>query len=127
MPAIAALRLALTHMSGIGHRTRPWACAAQHQTESELHGPADVSSVGVAVALHLGLPIQSHGTQEYMKHGARTKPVFDHALAWADGMPQPGEKRGLGADLNLDEAGTSTDNEAHLPRNRLADGTVRGC
>ena len=44
--------------------------AAQYQIKSGIHGPTDISPVGMAAALHLDLAIHNFGIQEYMQHGA---------------------------------------------------------
>ena len=89
-----------------------------------MHGPTDISPVGMAAALHLGLAIHNFGIQEYMKHGERTNQVFEQSFTWKDGLLHPGEKPGLGVELNVDEAGKYPYVQAYLPYNRLADGTV---
>jgi mannonate dehydratase len=78
----------------------------------------------MAAAMHLGLAIHNFGIQEYMMHGARTDEVFEQSFTWRDGMLHPGDVPGLGVELNLDEAGKYPYEQAYLPYNRLADGTM---
>ena len=59
-----------------------------------------------------------------MQHGEKTDAVFQQSYTWNDGVLHPGEKPGLGVDLDLDEAGKYPYIRAYLPYNRLADGTV---
>ena len=98
--------------------------AAQYQIKSGMHGPTDISPVGMAAALHLGLAIHNFGIQEYMQHGEATNEVFQQSFTFADGLLHPGEKPGLGVELDVDEAGKYPYQPAYLPFNRLADGTV---
>jgi mannonate dehydratase len=118
------VRSAVTHTGGITHLKRILEYAGQYQIKSGMHGPTDISPVGMAAALHLGLSIHNFGIQEYMKHGAKTDAVFQQSFTWNDGMLHPGEKPGLGVDLDRDAAGTYPYETAYLPYNRLADGTV---
>ena len=68
--------------------------AAMYQIKSGMHGPTDISPVGMAAAMHLGLAIHNFGIQEYMKHGAKTDQVFEQSFTWTDGYLHPGDKPG---------------------------------
>jgi mannonate dehydratase len=118
------VRSAVTHTGGITHLKKILEYAGQYQIKSGMHGPTDISPIGMAAAMHLGLSIHNFGIQEYMKHGAKTDAVFQQSFTWNDGLLHPGEKPGLGVDLDLDEAGKYPYETAYLPYNRLADGTV---
>jgi mannonate dehydratase len=118
------VRSAVTHTGGITHLKRILEYAGQYQIKSGMHGPTDISPVGMAAAMHLGLSIHNFGIQEYMRHGAKTDAVFQQSFSWNDGLLHPGEKPGLGVELDLDEAGKYPYETAYLPYNRLADGTV---
>ena len=118
------VRSAVTHTGGITHLKKILEYAGQYQIKSGMHGPTDISPVGMAAAMHLGLAIHNFGIQEYMKHGAKTDAVFQQSFTWNGGLLHPGEKPGLGVDLDLDEAGKYPYETAYLPYNRLADGTV---
>ena len=48
------VRSSVTHAGGITHLKRILDFAAQYQIKSGLHGPTDISPVGMAAALHLG-------------------------------------------------------------------------
>ena len=89
-----------------------------------MHGPTDVSPVGMAAATHLGLSIHHFGIPEYMKHGAGTDQIFRQSFTWRDGLLHPGEQPGLGVELDVDEARKYPYESAYLPFNRLSDGTV---
>ncbi len=118
------VRGAVTHMGGITPLKKTLEYAAQYQIKSGMHGPTDISPVGMAAALHLGLAIHNFGIQEYMPHGDRTNQVFEQTFTWANGYLHPGNEPGLGVSLNVDEAGKYPYEQAYLPFNRLADGTV---
>ncbi|MCU1543709.1 MAG: bifunctional D-altronate/D-mannonate dehydratase [Microbacteriaceae bacterium] len=118
------VRSAVTHTGGISHLKKILDYASQYQIKSGMHGPTDISPVGMAAAMHLGLAIHNFGIQEYMRHGDRTDAVFEQSFTWSDGMLHPGDKPGIGVDLNVDEAGKYPYETAYLPYNRLADGTV---
>ena len=118
------VRSAVTHTGGISHLKKVLEYAAQYQIKSGMHGPTDISPVGMAAAMHLGLAIHNFGIQEYMKHGTRTNEVFQQSFTFTDGYLHPGDQPGLGVELDVDEAGRYPYEQAYLPYNRLADGTV---
>ena len=118
------VRGAVTHMGGISPLKKTLEYAAMYQIKSGMHGPTDISPVGMAAAMHLGLSIHNFGIQEYMKHGERTNQVFQQSFTWQNGLLHPGDAPGLGVELDLDEAGKYPYEQAYLPYNRLADGTV---
>jgi len=98
--------------------------AAQYQIKSGFHGPTDVSPVGLAAQTHLGLAIHNFGIQEYMEHSEKTNTVFEQSMTFVDGYLHPGDKPGLGVELNEEAAASFPYQQAYLPYNRLADGTV---
>jgi mannonate dehydratase len=118
------VRSAVTHTGGISPLKKIMDYAAQYQIKSGIHGPTDISPVGMAAALHLDLAIHNFGIQEYMQHGPLTNSVFEQSFSFADGYLHPGEKPGLGVALNVDQAGKYPYQTAYLPFNRLHDGTV---
>ncbi len=118
------VRGAVTHMGGISPLKKTLEYAAQYQIKSGMHGPTDISPVGMAAAMHLGLSIHNFGIQEYMQHSAATDSVFRQTFTWEGGYLHPGDEPGLGVTLDVDEAGKYPYEQAYLPLNRLADGTV---
>ena len=48
------VRGAVTHMGGISPLKKTLDYAAQYQIKSGMHGPTDISPVGMAAAMHLG-------------------------------------------------------------------------
>ena len=118
------VRSSVTHTGGITALRRLLDYAAQYQIKSGIHGPTDISPVGLAAALHLDLAIHNFGIQEYMHHGALTIEVFRQSHTFEDGYLHPGNEAGLGVDLDEAAAARFPYQPAYLPFNRLKDGTV---
>ncbi|MDU0312548.1 D-galactonate dehydratase family protein [Phycicoccus sp. M110.8] len=118
------VRSAVTHTGGITAMRKLLDFAAQYQIKSGIHGPTDISPVGMAAALHLDLAIHNFGIQEYMRHGALTNEVFRQSFTFEDGYLHPGEQPGLGVTLDQAAAERFPYQPAYLPFNRLKDGTV---
>lgn len=118
------VRSAVTHTGGITHLKKIMDFAALYQIKSGFHGPTDISPVGQAAALHLGLAIHNFGIQEYMRHSDETLEVFRTSYTFTDGLLHPGDTPGLGVEYD-DEAGAAHEySPAYLPVNRLTDGTM---
>ena len=85
------VRSAVTHTGGISALRKILDFAAQYQIKSGIHGPTDISPVGMAAALHLDLAIHNFGIQEYMQHGAahRTRCSGSRSRS-TDGYLHPG-------------------------------------
>ncbi|GAB3435212.1 D-galactonate dehydratase family protein [Phycicoccus ginsengisoli] len=118
------VRSAVTHTGGITAMRKLLDFAAQYQIKSGIHGPTDISPVGMAAALHLDLAIHNFGIQEYMRHGALTNEVFVQTFTFEDGYLHPGDQPGLGVTLDQAAAERFPYQPAYLPFNRLKDGTV---
>ncbi|WP_448061287.1 D-mannonate dehydratase ManD [Cellulomonas hominis] len=118
------VRSAVTHTGGITALRRILDFAAQYQIKSGIHGPTDISPVGMAAALHLDLAIHNFGIQEYMVHSPVSLEVFRTSFTFTDGYLHPGENPGLGVDHDDDAAAHHPYTPAYLPFNRLKDGTV---
>ncbi|UOE45733.1 D-mannonate dehydratase ManD [Agromyces larvae] len=118
------VRSAVTHTGGITHLKKILDFAAQYQIKSGMHGPTDISPVGMAAAMHLGLAIHNFGIQEYMRHGEATNQVFRQSFTFEDGLLHPGDQPGIGVELDLEAAAAYPYQTAYLPFNRLHDGTV---
>ncbi|MFE9689459.1 D-mannonate dehydratase ManD [Micromonospora sp. NPDC005806] len=118
------VRSAVTHTGGITAMRKLLDFAAQYQIKSGIHGPTDISPVGMAAALHLDLAIHNFGIQEYMQHGPLTNEVFRQSFSFTDGYLHPGEQPGLGVELDEEAAARYPYQPAYLPYNRLKDGTV---
>ena len=118
------VRSPVTHAGGITGLRRIFDYAAVYQIKSGVHGPTDVSPVGLAAAVHLGVAIPNFGIQEYMKHSAETDEVFRPTYVFDDGMLVPGEAAGLGVDYDELLAESFPYQAAYLPVNRLLDGSM---
>jgi mannonate dehydratase len=118
------VRSSVTHTGGISGLRKILDFAAQYQVKSGLHGPTDISPVGMAASLQLDLAIHNFGIQEYMHHGSLTNEVFQQSLTFEDGLLHPGEQPGLGVEIDLAAAAAHPYQPAYLPFNRLRDGTV---
>ena len=118
-------RSPVTHAGGITALRRILDYASVYQIKSGIHGPTDVSPVGLAAALHLGIAIPNFGIQEYMKHSADTDALFRPTYRFEDGLLNPGEEPGLGVEYDDRLAEAHPYERAYLPVNRLKlDGSV---
>jgi mannonate dehydratase len=118
------VRAAATHFGGITALRKVMSFAEQFQIRSGFHGPTDVSPVGFAAQLHVGLAIHNFGIQEYMEHSDATNTVFLQNMTFHDGYLHPGDVPGLGVELDEQAAGRFPYESAYLPVSRLRDGTI---
>ncbi|HEX4358951.1 MAG TPA: D-mannonate dehydratase ManD [Pseudonocardia sp.] len=118
------VRSAVTHTGGVTAMRKLFDYAAQYQIRSGIHGPTDISPVGMAAGLHLDLAIHNFGIQEFMPHSADTYDVFPHAYTFRDGYLHPGETPGLGVTVDRKAAAQFEYRPAYLPVNRLRDGAM---
>jgi mannonate dehydratase len=118
------VRASATHFGGITPLKKLVDYAAQYQIKSGFHGPTDVSPVGLAAQLHLGLAIHNFGIQEYMEHSSLTRTVFQSAATFVGGQLHPGDEPGLGVGIDEEAAAAFPYQRAYLPYSRLHDGTV---
>ncbi|QIR70959.1 D-mannonate dehydratase ManD [Kocuria sp. KD4] len=118
------VRCASTHFGGISPLKKVMDYAAMYQVKSGFHGSTDVSPVGFAAQLHVGMAIHNFGLQEYMPHLEKTNQVFRQYMTFENGLLHPSDTPGLGVEIDEDEAEKYEYTTAHLPYNRLTDGTV---
>jgi mannonate dehydratase len=118
------VRASATHFGGVTPLRKVMDFAAQYQIRSGFHGPTDVSPVGMAAQLHVGLAIHNFGIQEYMEHSAATNSVFLQTMSFEDGYLHPGDAPGLGVELDEQAAASFAYRPAYLPVSRLQDGTM---
>jgi mannonate dehydratase len=118
------VRSAVTHTGGITAMRKLFDYAALYQVKSGIHGPTDISPVGMAAGLHLDLAIHNFGIQEFAPHTAETYDVFRRSYTFDDGYLHPGETPGIGVTLDKEAAAKFEYQPAYLPVNRLQDGTV---
>lgn len=90
-----------------------------YQIKSGMYDPTDVSQVGLAAAVHLGLAPHNFGIQEYMVHSGQTREVFGPTYEFAHGGLRPSEEPGLGIHFDEDLAAAHSYERAYLPVNRL--------
>lgn len=118
------VRSPVTHFGGVTAVKKLLDFAALYQIRSGLHGPADISPVGMAAALHLDLAIHNFGIQEFSGYPAQAADVFHPGYSFADGYLHPGEAPGLGITVDERAAAGYPYRRDYLPCNRLLDGTV---
>lgn len=118
------VRSPITHAGGITEVRRILDYAAMYQVKAGMHGPTDVSPIGLAAALHLGMAVHNFGIQEYMHHSELTREVFGPTYEFANGGLRPSEEPGLGIHFDAELAAKYPYEQAYLPVNRLSDGTV---
>ena len=118
------IRATVVHAGGITHLRRIAHLAELYQIRTGSHGATDLSPVCMAAALNFDLAVHNFGLQEYMRHTAETDAVFPHAYTFDRGMMHPGDKPGLGVDLDETLAAKYPYDPAYLPVNRKLDGTM---
>lgn len=118
------VRASATHFGGITPLRKVMDFAALYQIRSGFHGPTDVSPVGLAAQLHVGLAIHNFGIQEYMEHSDATNTVFRQNMTFRNGLMHPGEAPGLGVELDEELAANFPYQAAYLPVTRLHDGSM---
>jgi mannonate dehydratase len=118
------IRTSVVHAGGISHLRRIAALAEIYHVKTGCHGATDLSPVCMAAALHFDLAIPNFGLQEYMRHTPQTDAVFPHAYHFEEGFLHPGDRPGLGVDVNETLAAQYPYQRAYLPVNRLEDGTM---
>lgn len=118
------IRTTVVHAGGITHLRRIASLADLYQVRTGSHGATDLSPVCMGAALHFDLSVHNFGIQEYMSHTPETDKVFPHAYTFADGLMHPGEKAGIGVDIDEALAAQYPYQRAYLPVNRKLDGTM---
>jgi mannonate dehydratase len=118
------LRMTVAHGGGLSHLRKAAALAELHHVRTGCHGATDLSPVAMAAALHFGLSVHNFGIQELMPHTATTDRVFPHAYRLEAGMMHPGDRPGLGVEIDETLAATFPYDPAYLPIARKADGTL---
>jgi mannonate dehydratase len=118
------IRTTVVHAGGISHLRKIASLAEMYHVRTGSHGATDLSPVCMAAALHFDLSVANFGIQEYMRHAEETDSVFPHSYTFADGMMFPGDKPGLGVDIDEELARRYPYRRAYLPVNRKLDGTM---
>jgi mannonate dehydratase len=118
------LRASVVHAGGLTHLRKMANLAELFHVRTACHGATDLSPVTLAAALHFGLSVHNFGIQEHMPHTGETDAVFPHAYVYRDGAMHPGERPGLGVDIDETLAASYPYQRAYLPVARLDDGTM---
>ncbi len=118
------IRATAVHAGGLTHLRRIANFAELFHVRTGCHGATDMSPVCMAALLHFDLSVHNFGLQEFMRHSDDTDRVFPHAYTFSDGMAHPGDKPGLGVDLDEALAAKFPYRRAYLPVNRRLDGTM---
>jgi mannonate dehydratase len=118
------IRTAVVHAGGLSHLRKIAHMAETYHVKTGCHGATDMSPVCLAASLHFDLAIHNFGIQEYMRHSEDTDRVFPHAYTFANGALHPGEKPGLGVDIDETLAANFPYERAYLPIARKLDGTM---
>jgi len=118
------IRTAVVHGGGITPLRKIANLAEIYHVRTGCHGATDLSPVCLAAALHFDLSVHNFGIQEYMRHSEDTDRVFPHSYTFSDGSLHPGEKPGLGVDIDEALAAKFPYRRAYLPINRKLDGTM---
>ena len=111
----------MVHAGGITHLRRIAALADLYQIRTGCHGATEVDAIA------LGRVFGQAGAEvslAYVRHTPETDAVFPHAYSFERGMMHPGEKPGLGVELDEVLAAHYPYARAYLPVNRLEDGTM---
>jgi mannonate dehydratase len=118
------VRTTVVHAGGITQLRRIASLADLYHVRTGSHGATDLSPVCMAAALHFDFSVPNFGIQEYMRHTEETDRVFPHAYTFHAGVMLPGEKPGLGVDIDESLAAKCPYQRAYLPVNRTLDGTM---
>ena len=114
----------VVHAGGITHLRQIAGLAALYQVRMGCHGATDLSPVCMGAALNFDLWVPNFGIQEYMRHSSETEDVFPHSYRFEDGYLHPGDKPGIGVDIDEALAAKYPYNPKQLPLARLRDGTM---
>ena len=118
------IRTTVVHAGGLSHLRKIASLAELYHVRTGSHGATDLSPVCMAAALHFDISVHNFGIQEYMRHTAETDAVFPHTYTFQDGTMYPGDRPGLGVDIDETLAAKYPYDRAYLPVNRKLDGTM---
>ncbi len=118
------VRMPPSHGGGITHSLQVAAFAAPYHVRTGYHGATDISPVGIAAALHVGISINNFGIQEYMGHAPLVSEVFSAGYRLEAGALHLSDAPGLGVEFDAKAAERFPYDPAALPVARLEDGTM---
>lgn len=117
------------HISSIGGITPAIKLAhlcAAFGVRTAFHGPSDVSGVGVAANVHLGVSMHNFGIQEWALRTKAEQEVFPGMPELRQGYVYPNDKPGLGIEFDEQAAAKypCTEENPKWTVSRLPDGTI---
>jgi len=118
------LRATVVHGGGLTPLRKMASLAELYHVRTGCHGATDLSPVTMAAALHFDLSVHNFGIQEHMPHTDETDRVFPHAYTFRAGVFHPGDRPGLGVEIDEALAASYPYQRAYLPIARLEDGTI---
>lgn len=118
------IRTSIVRGGGITHMKKVASFAELYHVKTGFHGATDLSPVTMAAALNFDIAVNNFGIQERMPHQEVVGEVFSTEYSFNDGFMYPGDKPGLGVDIDEKKAGEYPYQRAYLPVNRKEDGTL---
>lgn len=101
---VSYIRCHLTQLGGVTPALKLAHLAEGFGIKTALHGPGDVSPVGHAAHLHLGLATENFGIQEVYLHGENSERVFKGIPEIEEGLLVPNHRPGFGIEIDEEEA-----------------------
>lgn len=120
------IRIAPLHVGGLTEARKIAAIAEAYQVRTAFHGAADLGVIGQAAAVHLDVAIPNFGVQEWtdFQRMPQVCEVLPTPCRVEDGYALPGERPGLGIDINEAEAAKYPYKPAYMPVVRREDGSM---
>lgn len=118
------IRMTVSHGGGLTPMLKVATLAGIYHVKTGCHGATDMSPVCLAAALHFGTAINNFGIQEHMRHDDSTNEVFPHQYYFERGFLYVTDTPGLGVEFDETSTRKYPYQQAYLPVNRLADGTM---
>ncbi len=118
------IRTAVVHAGGITQLRKIAALAEVYGVRLGCHGAADLSPVTMGAALHLGVATPNAAVQEYAPHPPQAAEVFDWGWRVSGGYLDPGDRPGIGVEIDEAAAARYPYQRAYLPLSRREDGSV---
>jgi len=118
------IRTSVVHAGGISHLRKIAAFAEPYGVRTGSHGASDLSPVTMGAAVHFGVATYNAAIQEYNEHPRQAADVFDWDWRFKDGYLVPGDRPGIGVDIDEAAAERYEYQRAYLPISRREDGSV---
>ena len=120
------MRAGPPHLGGITEAKKVAALAEPFKVKTAYHGPGDISPIGNAASVHVGLSIPNFGVQEWTGYPEATYEVIKGGPTFQDGYLVVADAPGLGADIDEEAAKKYPYRRAYLPVPRRLDGSIIG-